>query len=57
MFLRFHRVYRWAALTSTGLLTGLLVPWAEGCQPDYDFLQTALLGAIAGLTGFLATNI
>ncbi len=47
------RVWRWLAL----LASGAVVLQAGGCDLTLQFIQTGLLGAIAGITYFLARNV
>ena len=53
MRMNWSRVWRWLALLSSG---GVVLQ-ATGCDTTLQFIQTGLLGAIAGITYFLARNV
>ena len=53
MRMNWSRVWRWLALLSSGGVALQLT----GCDPTLQFIQTGLLGGIAGLLFHLARNV
>lgn len=47
MFGRFNRTTRWAAFLTVGTLFQL---FGTGCAPNFDLIQTVLLGILAATT-------